>query len=999
VYDDLDVVPGKCLILFSLALAATAAGPGDRSAAAEYSHRIWRIEDGLPQNRIRTLAQTPDGYLWIGTSEGLARFDGARFTVFDRSNTPALADDGILSSRLTSDGSLWIGTEGGGLVRYQGGEFRHFGPESGLTNGFVRAIFEDRSHNLWIGTDRGFFRRQGDRFVRLDNTREIPLATVPSIAQDENGQIWVVSPLGLLRVQEGKLVRSTAACDTTHIRSLRPALDRTLWAAETMGGGKLKSGCVERDPHLPEVPLRPVVEDRDGNTWVGTEGHGLFRIWLQNGQVRRTPFAESILPGNTVNAILEDRERNLWMGCEDGLLRLSRSSVVNVGSDRGLTDHGLADEDVLTVYSARSGELWVATVTGQVYSISDDKATRRQLPGVAANLPISTVYEDRSGAFWFGTASSGIVRLVGGRATLYTKESGLRNGNARQILDDGEGHIWFALASGIARWDGTSFRNYYLEDGLSYPSTRCLLLDRNGDVLVGTDAGMNRIHNGEIVHDGEFSALSGDSIWSMYQDAAGTLWLGSRGAGLLRFRAGSIARFDRSSGLMSNTIAAILADREGSDPEGRLWMSTSAGVASASRRELDAAAEQGQPIHITPYGPSDGMATSQMNGGIQPAAARTASGDLWFASVKGAVRIRPVNAPGRIAFPVLIEKIEADSRTIPLAGTVRIPPGHGRLQIDFTLCDLVSPQRVSFRYKLESFDENWTLALRNRSANYTNVPPGDYTFHVIASETGSPSSASEAVLKLRLEPAFYQTSWFIGLLVLGVAGAVWGGFAFFARQTRSRYQLLLAERTRLAREMHDTVIQGCVGVSTLLEASAGFRTIDKSEADKLIDQARLQATRTLEEARDAVWDLRHPQPAESAVAVLFDLARGLAAEHRIEIDTRVEGSGSPDRDLERTILFVGREALGNAITHAKPARIGICVSYTPFDVSLEVTDDGIGFDARRQTPAESRHFGLIGMRERVETAGGSFRIESRPGEGTKVLARIPTVQQFHAGVP
>jgi ligand-binding sensor domain-containing protein/signal transduction histidine kinase len=972
-----------CKRLIPILLCAATLGAAEQT---DYSHRVFRIEDGLPENRIRAISQTPDGYLWLGTGEGLARFDGVRFTVFDRSNTPALGDDGILSLRLASDGTLWIGTEGGGLVRYQAGQFRNYGTRDGLTSAFVRAIFEDSRGNLWIGTDRGFFRRAGDRFERLDNTPEVPLANVPSIAEDRNGRIQVVSSLGLLTVENGRLAPAGGNCDTTRIRNISSSGGDFLRVADSIGGGLLKNGCVEADPRLAGMPLRVGLPDREGNFWIGTEGRGLLRI--SDGKL--SPFENaSILPGRTVNAIFEDRERNLWVGCEDGLLRLSRSSVMNFG-----TAQGLEDEDVLTVFPARSGELWLATVTGQIYSISEKGVRRRKLSGPGANLPVHSIYEDRSGVFWLGTSGQGVIRLAGSGTTVYSKSNGLRNNSVRQILQDGAGNIWIALASGLSRWDGTFFRNYYLDDGLSYPSTRCLLVDSRGDILVGTDAGLNRIHNGSIVRDGEFAALAHEDIWSLYQDSSGTLWLGTRGGGLLRFRSGAIARFDRGSGLISNTIFSILEDKAG-----KFWMSTSAGILSVPRRDLDFTGDRSQPIHITPYGTADGMTTSQMNGGIQPAAGQTASGDLWFASVKGAVHINPASTRERPVPPVLIEQITADSRTFPAWAQVRIPPGHGRLRIDFTLCDLVSPLRVTFRYKLEGFDENWTSAIRARSANYTNLPPGNYTFHVTASETGSPSSASEASLEFRLEPAFYQTNWFLALLALAAGAVVWSGFAFYARQTRVRYSVMLAERTRLAREMHDTVIQGCVGVSTLLEAAAGFRSVDKIEADKLLDQARLQAIRTLEEARDAVWDLRNPQPAESAVSVLFDLARQLAAEHRIQIDTEVEGGGSVDRDLERTILFVGREALGNAITHARPSRIGILVRYTESGVGLEVTDDGLGFEVRNEAPAESRHFGLIGMKERVEAAGGRFRIESRRGAGTTVIATMPTIPRFHAEAP
>ncbi len=960
------------------------------TAAPEYSQRIWRTEDGLPQNRVRVLSQTPDGYLWVGTSEGLARFDGARFTVFDRSNTPALDDDGILTLRVTADGDLWIGTEGGGLVRYHAGAFRNFGAREGLTNGFVRSIYEDSHKTLWIGTDRGFFRRDGDRFLRLDNTPEVPHATVPSIAEDEHGRLEAVSPLGLLTVEAGRLIRTpNNGCETSDIRNLHQTSTGYLWTVRNAGGGRLKNGCVEPDPMMPNFPMRTLTEDHEGTFWIGTIGHGLFRM---SGGHPSSPVALTGAPGATVNAIFEDIEHNLWVACEDGLLRLSLSSVNNVGKAEGLDD-----EDVLTVYAAPDGDLWLATLTGQLYSLSGSGASpgelkRQRLLGAPAGTQARTVFQDHSGAFWFGTFDGGVIRQTASGITVYSKKNGMRGNSVRQILEDRAGNLWFALENGVSKWDGVSFRNYYLEDGLSYPSVRCLLVDKRGDVLAGTDAGLNRIHNGEIVRNAEFAALAGEKIWSMYEDAAGTLWLGTRGGGLIRCKSGAMTRFTRDNGLISNTIFSILEDNSG-----HLWMSTSSGIASAVRRELDAGG--GQNLHITPFGTADGIAGNQMNGGIQPAGARTASGDLWFAGARGAVHINPAGAPVRRLMPVLIEKIEADSRTFPMTSPVSIPPGHGRLQIDFTVCDLVSPQRIAFRYKLEGFDENWTPAVRTRSANYTNLPHGDYTFHVIAADPGAPASASEAVLSFSILPAFYQTPWFFALLFLASAAAVWGGFAFFAHQTRARYGLLLTERTRLAREMHDTVIQGCVGVATLLEAAAGYRRADRSEADKLVDQARLQVTKTLEEAREAVWDLRHPQPPESAINVLFDLAHELGDEHNIRIDARREGSGALDPDVDRTILLVGREALGNAVAHADPSRIAITVGYTPFDVRLEVDDDGVGFDVPRETPPESRHFGLTGMRERVEAAGGSFRIESKPGAGTKVCARIPTVRRFRDAAP
>jgi ligand-binding sensor domain-containing protein/signal transduction histidine kinase len=976
--------------IFALAISAFGAG-------GEYSHRTWRIEDGLPQNRIRALCQTPDGYLWIGTAEGLARFDGLRFTIFDQSNVPALHDDGILSLLTGRDGTLWVGTEGGGLVRYKDGVFRSFGAADGLTNGFVRAIHEDRNRTLWVGTDRGFFQQAGERFLRLDGTAEVPLATATGIVEDEEQHLWVASSMGLLTVVDGNLRPVHTGCAAPLARTLHRSSQGFIWALGNGGATRLRDGCAVAGPALPAISMRSLVEGGDGTLWLGTMGRGLIRA--AHGETSSIT-ASSGLPDNTVNAVFEDREENLWIGCEDGLVRLSKWSGTNIGSRAGLDD-----DDVLTTYVDRRDQLWVTTMTGQVYRVSGSSAQRYRLPSAAGDLRVRTMFQDRGGAYWFGTLAGGVVRQEGGAVRVFTKADGLRSNTTRQILQDRSGAIWMALDSGVSRWDGHSFRNYYLEDGLSYPSARCMIVDQRGDVLVGTDAGLNRIHEGQIVRDGEFAALASEKIWAMYQDAGGTLWLGTRGGGLLRFREGRLRRFTRENGLLTNTIFQIL-----DDGGGRLWMSTSSGVISADRGELESAKEGGAAtIHVIPYGTADGLATSQMNGGFQPAGVRTLAGDLWFPSVKGAVRISPSRVPARHTSNVMIERVVADDRAIPLSGQIVIPPGHGKLAIDFTLCELVNPQRFHFRYKLENFDDSWIAAAHGRSVNYTNLPPGHYTFRVTASDAAS-SNVSEASLGLDLKPSFYQSGWFYGLLLAAAATAVWAGFALYARQTRARYALLLTERTRLAREMHDTVIQGCVGVSTLLEAAARFQGVDDGEAETLLEQARIQANCTLEEARQAVWNLRHPEAAESSITLLFDLAQKLGAEHGIQIVSEMVGRESPERGLldgetDRTLLLVGREALRNAVAHGKPKRISLAVTFDASEVRLEVEDDGTGF-VGEGNGGQGRHFGIVGMRERVEKLGGEFAIAGGPGIGTRVTARMPlagpsargaTVRQSPAG--
>jgi ligand-binding sensor domain-containing protein/signal transduction histidine kinase len=949
----------------------------------EYSHRIWRIEDGLPQNKIQAIAQTPDGYLWIGTSEGLARFDGVRFVVFDRSNTSALQDDSILALTIARDGSLWIGTEGGGLLHHQDGSFRAFGAKEGLTNGFIRAIYENNDGALWIGSDRGLFRVVGQRFERLDGTPEIPLASVVSIIADRSRRLWIASSAGLLSVEGGKLlhVRCRGEVAAAAVRSLYESPGGILYAVNRFGASRLRDGCSAPESRLPDRALTLLHEDRAGNLWIGTIGGGLMRY---RGGALTTFQAPTILPDNNVSAIFEDQEDNIWIGGQDGLLRLSKTAVTTLSRK-----DGLADDNISTVYEDHTGNLWITTFSGQLYHFDKGTAHRFQLPSRVGAARIRTVFEDSSGSVWFGTIGGGAIRLRQGTAVAYTRKEGLRSDTVRQVHEDRFGSIWIATDSGLSRWDGRGFHNYYLEDGLSYPSVRCLASLRNGDMLVGTDAGLNLVRDGQIVRNSDFAELARDKIWAIHEDADGGIWLGARGGGLLRIKHGKIARFTMRDGLPSNSIYQIVEDTRGT-----FWIGSPTGVFSARREEFDAIADgKAGTIHVVAYGISDGMETSQMNGGFQPAACQTRSGEIWFPGIKGAVRFSPTQAPVRRSMPVLIERILAGDRPIPNSGDIVIPPGRGKLEIDFTACNLAAPQRESFRYKLEGFDEGWTSASKTRAAYYANLPPGSYRFRVQASDAGSPSNLSEASIPLVWRPAFYQTAWFYALCGSGLAGLIGAALWLNAKQTKARYAVLLIERTRLAREMHDTVIQDCVGISTLLEAASRFQRTNLDEAGKLLDHARAQAKATLEDARNAVWNLRHASEADSSISTLCELAQKLGREKNMRIETKIMGERVPlDAATDRTLLLVGREALRNAVSHAQPTRIAVRITFHSSEVGLEVRDDGPGFDPASNASGENGHFGIIGMRERVEQLGGWFRLESSPAAGTMVAARIPLVR-------
>ena len=964
----------------SLAALTLWLAPGflQASSGPEYSRRVWRTQDGLPQSEIQAIAQTPDGYLWIGTPGGLVRFDGVRFVVFDRSNTPAFRDDSVLSLAVDGGESLWIGSEGGGLVRLRNGQFQAFGSKEGLTNLFVRALHVDRTGALWVGTDRGLFRFDAGKLVRQDGQADLPVASVQTMTEDRDGRIWIGGYFGLMYVERGKLRRYPFY---SRVRSIRETSDGTLWLATTLGVQTLRAGAIEPAAAPAEAGASKLYEDSDGNLWIGTIGDGLVRI---HGDQIKTYREEDLLPDNSVLSIFEDRERNLWVGTHDGLLRLSRKAVASV-----TTREGLGSNNVSTVYEDPQRVLWLTTVTGGLYRVDRGKAVALALP-CCQELRAGNVFRDRHGVLWVGTLDRGIARIEEGKTVYFTTSQGLRNDHARQFLEDRAGRIWVATGSGLLRWTGAGFQSYYLEEGLAYGSVRAILELRHGphtgDLLVATDGGLNRIHDTRIVRDSEFEQFAGEKIWAIHEDSTGVLWLGTRGSGLMRWKDGKTAKLGTRDGLPSNSIYQILEDAKG-----RLWMSSPAGIFSAPREDLDRAADGARdPAPVVAYGIAEGLESTQMNGGIQPAGCRTASGDLWFPSVKGAVHVDPGELRSSPSPPVLIESMVAGDAPIAIAKDTRIPPGRRKLEIHFTVCNLGSPERIAFKYKLEGFDEAWAPASKRRVAYYTNLRPGNYRFRVIAEDAASQQNPSEASVAFRWEPYFYETSWFFALCAALAGLAGWAALRFYARHTKSRYALLLAERTRLAREMHDTVIQGCVGVSTLLEAAGSLRNQDTEQATHLVEQARTQVRLTLDEARQAVWDLRHSSLHGDLESSLTGFARQLSEEHGIEVSVQVAGTRTQlDEEADRNLLLVAREAIWNALAHGAPRHIAIRLSFEAEAVRLEVSDDGRGFEPATARGPENGHFGILGMRERMEQLGGSLEIRSGPGKGSQVLASAP----------
>jgi ligand-binding sensor domain-containing protein len=488
------------LLFLSLAFPTTVPQRGLEG----YSRRIWQTQDGLPEEPVQALAQTPDGYLWIGTSGGLVRFDGAEMVVFNRENTPALRENSIFCLFVSRSGDLWIGTEGGGLMRYRSGTFQRFAGEEGLSNGFVRSVLEDRQGQFWVGTDDGLFRLRGGRLERVDGRAGIPAVAVHDIREDSRGRLWAGGSALLMfdggNTEEYHLEGGSSA----RVKSILQTRDGVLWVGTVSGLERLNADGKGRFSRAPQVfgTVRVLREDRDGVLWIGTIGEGIF--FYKAGRFTRMK-APNYLPSDTVLSLLEDHEANLWVGTQTGLMRLSTTPVSTFPLP------GAAGSDFSTIYQDMDKSLWIAS--SRLYRYSGQTAKPYRFAGPLSELRIRNLFRDRAGVLWVGTDGHGLWRIEGSRTVQYTQRDGLINDFIRAIYQARDGSIWIGTDEGVSRWRQGRFTNYGVQQGLCYFSIRSLTEDRNGDLWIGTDRGVSRLHGDAFVRDMVVERLQKERVW------------------------------------------------------------------------------------------------------------------------------------------------------------------------------------------------------------------------------------------------------------------------------------------------------------------------------------------------------------------------------------------------------------------------------------------------------------------------------------------------------
>ncbi|KFE71260.1 hypothetical protein DB31_3390 [Hyalangium minutum] len=739
----------------------------------QFPHRVWQTQDGLPQNAIETLAQTPDGYLWGGTWEGLVRFDGVRFTVFDFINTPELQARSIRSLATDSAGTLWIGTDAG-LSRMSGSTFSRVEAPPALALRNIEAIRPTRDGAVWIATEgHGLARYFKGQFQSWTTDTGLATNRVSALAEDAAGTLWIGTTGGLQR-WDGTALHDGPPFDKEQVAVLSLALDQggVLWAGTGDGTVyQLREGRMRPVPEasLPGAPIETLYVDRLNTLWVGSSGRGMLR--LARGQ-RFTMDGPQGLQSNTVFSFLEDHEGGLWVGAaEGGLHRFKDAPLTPVGAPEGLPH-----DFIISIHEARDGSLWFASLDSGVTRWHDGKtSTWTTREGLIHNRARS-IAEAPDGSLWFST-QIGLSHWQNGRITtsLGTAE-GLPPGLIRLVFVDREGTLWAGTQEGLARWNGERFELFTRKHGL--PGNAITLLKERpaGGFWVGTGEGglAYFIHGRPVLVAAEGQPMFSE-VQALHEEANGTLWLGTD-EGLYRWRAGTFQRLARDQGLFDERIFQILPDGQG-----HLLFSCNKGIFRVLQKELEAVAD-GQLARVTSrvYAAEDGMRAEECNGLGAPAGIVTRDGLLWFPTIRGAVIYDPKDREEHRAQPlpqVLLEELRVDSQPVPRARWASIPVGEGRVDLRYTAPSLLSPQRLRFRFRLEGVDKDWVSDGDERMAHYTHLEPGNYHFRVRVESVDGEAAPSEATLSFYLEPRFYQTWAFrmacVLAALLAVAGLGW----------------------------------------------------------------------------------------------------------------------------------------------------------------------------------------------------------------------------------
>ncbi len=958
-----------------------------RSFGDGWFHRDWQADDGLPGNNVTGVAQTQNGYLWIATQTGLARFDGLRF---ENLKIPVGRASPIIRAMLLDDGGqLWLAEEGGDVARILGKQPSLFTSANGLSRSQPLELVQDADGAVWISNADGTVHCiQGGRVTRFGEADGLPAAGACSLSRDANKKIWFAKAGQVGVFRDGKFVTLL----TLPERSIQLQAQRgDVWICAdnrlmkfSPTGPPVDVGVIPSDT----TPVRPMAlfGDSTGAVWIGTSAGGLFRC-------EGTNIDPVVTSHQRIRAITEDCEGNIWVGTDGGGLNRLRRQVVEI-QDK---DTGLPFDTVRSACEDATGRVWVISQNGDVLNRSNGAWNSISSSPVWTGKEATCMTCDRQGIVWIGTFSHGLFRWQDGKFTVLRRADGLAQSRIHSLLADSRGDLWIAFSSGDVLQclhDGR-FKNFDLPTHSL--AIRAFTEDASGKIwMANLDKRLLCVDGDKVVDETVKTSEPHDPIHCITATPDGSLWIGYA-TGLGRLKDGEFVKIGRNEGLRDDSICSLMPDGRGS-----MWFGSDHGIFRASLRDLLAVSPgSGTQVNCVGYGRDDGLPSLQAYYGHAPGVCRTRDGRVLIPTHSGLVIVHPdLICTNTVPPPVVIERVKLDNDVIDSgddAKNFQIPPNYRKLEFAFAAPSFINTENVSIRYMLEGWDENWVDAGKDRSVSYSRLAAGKYLFHVMAANSDGMWNKTGAAFSFEVMPFFWQTWWFLSAAVVGLGGIVFAVVRFVVvRRLREKVRWLEKEsvvhkeRARIAQDIHDDLGARLTQISLITELAQQALTQPDKTAGHVSQIASLsrQGIKSLDEI---VWAVN---PRSDTLADLVDYAGQYAVDflQMAGIRCRVDFPATlPERELSGEVrhgLFLAvKESLNNVVKHAQATEVFLRVKVTESRLQLEITDDGLGFAA---LPHNALADGLRNMQQRLAEIGGVCSIASEPGAGTTIRFEVPS---------
>ena len=972
----------------------------------QYAHTAWKVREGFSKETITSLAQTGDGYLWLGSGLGLLRFDGVRALPWQPpvgQELPGMQIHHLLAAR---DGTLWIGTTSG-LATWKENQLKQI-PE--LAGQFISFLLEARDGTVWISTYSDSGGKLCDSKKGVIHCAALQVGA-ETLYEDRNGTLWVGLLNGIWRWKPGTAKFFPIATDNFGVTSFAEDRLGQLLFGSYMGIRRvLDNGVAAYQSSAPSYrwPVEGMFRDREGGLWVGTSEHGLVHIH-ENGRIDVFSHLDG-LSGDYARRFLEDSEGSVWVATGDGIDRFRDYAVSTIS-----TNQGLSNAAAVSLFPARDGSLWISTLGGLnhwangVISIVGSQKGRATSDGrLDGEQPVGPLFQDSDGQVLVSTANrlgylkNGIFNPVTGIPTRST---------VRSITEGPPGHLWVST-----QWAGLFhlFRGRVLQKipwaglvGNDFAQVIAADPSQHGLWLGFHQGGVAYFNDGAVrASYSEATGLGKGTVTDLRFGADGSLWAATEG-GLSRIKDGHITTLSAKNGLPCDKVVAGIEDFDRST-----WLNIGCGLVRITEPELKAwVSDPGRILKLTIFDSSDGVRSHVTGGGFPPLMARSADGRVWFLPWDGVSVINPHNLhENKIPPPVHIEKITADDKTLELSNGMHLPTAVRHLDIDYTALSLVVPEKVRFRVKLEGEDNDWRELVNVRHVEYTNLPPKHYRFRVLACNNSGVWNEEGAALDFVIPPAWYQTNWFYALCAAAFLASLWAAYQLRVRQLAHDFNMRLeervAERTRVARDLHDTLLQSFQALLPLLQAGINMFGSRPADALTTFEKAADRASQAIAEGRDAIQGMRTSTVEKNDLAVAIrtvgeELASGASKQPAPNFNVVVEGVSRNLHPILRDEVYrLAVEALRNAFRHAAAQSVEVEVRYDEKYFRLRVRDDGKGIPSDVLSgDGREGHYGLPGMRERAKLVGGKFAIWTELDGGTEIELNIPGARAYVKSTP